>query len=235
MGGRLQLQDSSRPFEGGVLQFQPLVLSCLSLLCERIWLMAWVLSLGLKRCNLAPEGVQGYRPGLAAFFFFVSIYPLHILKHPLSLNYPVHLLSAKWNRGGFSPFLRIFLPLFQGGFSNSAKAVFYRFFMRHIFAENWAVFAESANAVKNRCGFFWRKADEQAKYGIKNDIAWGFLIFCLRPLKNTKILVFSKGIFAVGSCDTFSRMAAIFIKKTRRIIMVQCIRRESADNSLGCS
>ena len=86
--------------------------------------------------------------------------------------YPVHLLSAKWNRGGFSPFLRIFLPLFQGGFSNSAKAVFYRFFMRHIFAENWAVFAESANAVKNRCGFFWRKADEQAKYvfGIMEEI-----------------------------------------------------------------
>ena len=71
--------------KGGVLQFQPLVLSCLSLLCERIWLMAWVLSPGLKRCNLAPEGVQGYRPGLAAFFF-VSIHPLHILKHPLSLT-----------------------------------------------------------------------------------------------------------------------------------------------------
>ena len=61
--------------KGGVLQLQPLVLSCLSLLCERIWLMAWVLSPGLKRCNLAPEGVQGYRPGLAACFFFGSIHP----------------------------------------------------------------------------------------------------------------------------------------------------------------
>ena len=162
MGGRLQLQDSSRPFEG-----RGLAIATVSTFMSVTPLWAHLVDgMGFEP---GPKALQsgtgrgaGVSPWAGCVFFFVSIYPLHILKHPLSLNYPVHLLSAKWNRGGFSPFLRIFLPLFQGGFSNSAKAVFYRFFMRHIFAENWAVFAETANAVKNRCGFFWRKADEQA-------------------------------------------------------------------------
>ena len=127
MGGRLQLQDSSRPFEG-----RGLAIATVSTFMSVTPLWAHLVDgMGFEP---GPKALQsgtgrgaGVSPWAGCVFFFVSIYPLHILKHPLSLNYPVHLLSAKWNRGGFSPFLRIFYRIFRAVFQIPPERFFTAF------------------------------------------------------------------------------------------------------------